>query len=69
MSEKNYLLISAIVFALVALLHFVSLFTHWSFQIGTVTVPLWGSWLGLLIGATLSIWAFRLLSQWKISHQ
>ena len=69
MSEKNYILISAIVFALVALLHLVRLFTHWSFQIGAVTVPLWGSWLGLLIGATLSIWAFRLLSQWKITHQ
>ncbi|MGF1542673.1 MAG: hypothetical protein ACFCU5_19900 [Pleurocapsa sp.] len=69
MSEKNYILISATVFALVALLHLVRLFTHWSFQIGAMTVPLWGSWLGLLIGATLSIWAFRLLSQWKISHQ
>ncbi len=69
MSEKNYLLISATIFALVALLHGARLFTHWSFQIGAVTIPLWGSWLGLLIGATLSIWAFRLLSQWKISHQ
>ena len=69
MSEKNYILISAIVFALAALLHLVRLFTHWSLQIGAMTVPLWGSWLGLLIGATLSIWAFRLLSQWKISHQ
>ena len=69
MSEKNYILISAIVFALVALLHLVRLFTHWSFQIGAMTVPLWGSWLGLLIGATLSIWAFRLLSQWEITHQ
>ena len=68
MSQKNYILISATIFTLIALLHFVRLFTHWSFQIGAVTVPLWGSWLGLLIGATLSIWAFRLLSQWKITH-
>jgi hypothetical protein len=69
MTEKNYLIISATIFALVALLHFARLFTHWSFQIGMLTVPLWGSWLGLLIGAALSIWAFRLLSQWNISHQ
>lgn len=69
MSERNYLLTSATIFALIALLHFVRLFTHWSVQIGTVTVPLWGSWLGLLIGAALSIWAFRLISQWKVSHQ
>ncbi len=69
MSEKNYLLISAIIFSLVALVHLGRLFTHWSFQIGTMTVPLWGSWLAVLIGATLSIWAFRLFSQWKITHQ
>ncbi len=69
MSEKNYLLISAIIFSLVALVHLVRLFTHWSFQIGAMTVPLWGSWLAVLIGATLSIWAFRLFSQWKITHQ
>jgi hypothetical protein len=69
MSEKNYLIISATIFALVALLHFFRLFTHWSFQIGTMSVPLWGSWLALVIAAALSVWAFRLLSQWKISHQ
>ena len=69
MSEKNYLLISATIFGLVALLHGVRLFTHWSFQIGAVTVPLWGSWLGLFIGATLSIWALSLISQWNVSHQ
>ncbi len=65
MSEKNYLLISATVFALVALLHLLRLFTHWSVQIGTVTFPVWGSWLGLLIAAALSIWAFRLMSVWR----
>lgn len=70
MSEKNYLLISATIFALVALLHFVRLMTHWSVQVGAVTFPLWGSWLGLFIGAALSIWAFRLMSQsqWRRSH-
>lgn len=69
MNEKHYLLISATIFALVALLHLVRLFSHWSFQIGAVTVPFWGSWLAVLMGVTLSIWAFRLISQWKISHQ
>jgi hypothetical protein len=68
MSEKNYLLISAIIFAVVALLHLVRLATHWSVQVGTVTFPLWGSWLGFLIAAVLSFWAFRLMSQWRRSH-
>ena len=68
MSERNYILISATIFGLVALLHFIRLFTHWSFQIGTFALPLWGSLLGLLIGATLSIWAFRMIYDWKTSH-
>lgn len=68
MSEKNYLLISASIFALFALLHLVRLLTHWSVQIGAMTFPLWGSWLVLLIASVLSIWAFRLVSQWQKSH-
>jgi hypothetical protein len=68
MSEKNYLLISATIFALVALLHMVRLVTHVSVQVGAVAFPLWGSWLGLIIGAALSVWAFRLISQWRRSH-
>jgi hypothetical protein len=68
MSEKNYLLISATIFALFALLHVVRLVTHVSVQVGAVAFPLWGSWLVLIIGAALSIWAFRLMSQWKQSH-
>ena len=69
MNEKTYLLISATIFALVALLHFLRLFAHLSVQIGSVTFPFWGSWLGLLIGATLSIWALRLMYEWKSSRQ
>ena len=69
MSEKTYLLISATVFSLFALLHFVRLVTHSSVQIGTLIFPIWGSWLALLLGAALSIWAFRLMVQWKSVHQ
>ncbi|NJR62241.1 MAG: hypothetical protein HC769_27515 [Cyanobacteria bacterium CRU_2_1] len=68
MSERNYLLVSAILFALLALLHLVRVITHWSIQIGTVTFPLWGSWLALLIGVVLSVWAFRLMYEWRRSH-
>jgi hypothetical protein len=68
MSGKTYLLISATIFTLVALLHLLRLFTHWSVQIGAVSVPLWGSWIGLIIGAALSIWAFRLMFQLKGRH-
>lgn len=68
MSERNYLLTSAILFALLAVLHLVRIIAHWSIQIGTATFPLWGSWLALLVGIVLSLWAFRLMSEWRQSH-
>lgn len=68
MSEKNYLLISATIFALVALLHALRLATHLSVQVGSAAFPLWGSWLGAIAAAALSIWAFRLMFQWQRSH-
>lgn len=65
MSEKNYILISAVLFGLVGFLHLVRLLTHSSIQIGTMMFPIWGSWLALLISVLLLVWAFRLLSHWQ----
>ncbi|OKH54611.1 hypothetical protein NIES2101_07335 [Calothrix sp. HK-06] len=69
MNEKVYLLISAAIFAFIAILHIIRLVNHWSLNIGAIAVPLWGSWLGLAIAAALSIWAFRLVAKWNASHQ
>jgi hypothetical protein len=63
MGEKNYLLISAIIFAAVAGLHLVRLLAHWSVQVGTFTFPLWGSGPGLIVATALSLWALRLSLQ------
>ncbi|WP_035985266.1 hypothetical protein [Leptolyngbya sp. KIOST-1] len=60
MRSKYYLLISAAIFALVALLHLARLLGQWTVQVGTVTLPFWGSWVGLAIAAALSLWALRL---------
>jgi hypothetical protein len=68
MREQKYLLISATIFALVALLHLVRLVTNLPVQFGTITFPIWGSWLGVIVAAILSIWAVRLMSQWHQSH-
>lgn len=60
MREKSYLLVSATIFALVAVLHLARLLGSWAVQVGTVTLPFWGSWLGLIIAATLSVWGLQL---------
>jgi hypothetical protein len=61
MSEKNYLFISATIFAFFAFLHVVRLVTRITVQVGAVAFPLWGSWLVLFVLGAMSIWAFRLI--------
>lgn len=68
MREQKFFLISATIFALIALLHVFRLVTNLPVQVGAVTFPIWGSWLGAIVAAGLSIWALRLMSQWKQSH-
>lgn len=68
MSDRTYLITSAVIFVLVAMFHLVRIVNHWSVQIGVTAVPLWGSWLGLLISVALSVWAFRLISDWRVSR-
>jgi phosphoglycerol transferase MdoB-like AlkP superfamily enzyme len=65
MSERTYLITSAVIFVLVAMFHLVRLVNHWSVQIGATAVPFWGSWLGLIIMVALSVWAFRLINDWR----
>jgi hypothetical protein len=65
MSERNYILISAAMFALVGFLHLVRLFTHSSIHIGTMMFPIWGSWLAFFIAVLLIIWAVRLMANWR----
>ncbi|GAB4135872.1 MAG: hypothetical protein Fur0046_09080 [Cyanobacteria bacterium J069] len=65
MTERNYLLISAMIFGLVGTLHLIRLVTQSSVQVGTVLFPVWGSWLGLVLAFGLCLWAIRLMSHWR----
>ena len=58
---KYYVAISALIFALVALVHLVRLAKRWSVQIGSLTIPITASWIGFLISAFLAIWGFAQL--------
>jgi uncharacterized protein (DUF697 family) len=55
------LVISGVIFALVALAHLGRLVYHWSVQVGDWTIPMWPSWSGMIVAAILSLWAFSLL--------
>lgn len=58
---RAYLQISGALFGLIALAHGHRLLRHWPVDLAGHMVPMWASWLGLLLAGGLSIWAFRLV--------
>ena len=54
MNQKTFTLTAGVVFALVAALHAVRLALRWTAVIGGWSVPLWVSWLGLLLAGYLA---------------
>ncbi len=60
MSQRSFLLVSAIVFTLVFLLHVLRLVYGWSATIAGWTVPIWVSWIGVVVSGFLALEGFRL---------
>ena len=60
MKQRNFFLITSILFALIAFLHAVRLLLGWQVSVGGAVVPIWASWIGLAIAAFLAYEGFRL---------
>ena len=60
MTEKTFATIAAVIFALVALLHLLRLVMGWSAVIDSWAVPMWVSWVGLVVAGGLSYYGARL---------
>ena len=58
---QTYLQISGTLFGLIAVGHLLRLFRHWPVDLAGYAVPLWVSWIGLLLTGGLSVWALRLV--------
>ncbi len=58
---KVYCIVSGIVFGLVAIVHLVRAIYQTPLQIGTMTVPIWPSWVGLAVAGVLCVSAFGVL--------
>ena len=59
MGYKKYCLVSGIVFSLVALAHLLRIVDAMTIQVGDYAVPMWVSWIGLIVTAGLAFWALR----------
>ena len=60
MGARAYFVVSALIFAVVAILHVLRSWNQWTFQVGSLILPFWVSWIGMFVAAGLSIWGFRL---------
>ena len=60
MAQRTFSLITAILFLLIALLHALRLLRGWHVVIGDLSVPVWVSWLGLVVAGYLAYEGFRL---------
>jgi hypothetical protein len=58
---RTYLQISGTLFGLIALAHLLRLFRHWPIDLAGHMVPLWASWVGVVLAGGLSVWALRLM--------
>ena len=54
MSQKTFTIITSVIFGLVALLHVLRIFFGLPAVIGGWTVPMWLSWIGLVVAGGLS---------------
>lgn len=59
-NKRIFLIIAAVVFMLVALLHLLRLINGWPVMLGNCTIPMWVSWPGLVATSLLSGWGFML---------
>ena len=63
MSRRAYLLTTAVIFSLIALLHLVRIVFGWSAVIGDWSVPMWLSWVGIIVAGALAYFGFSLARQ------
>ena len=54
MNRKSYLLATAIVFSVIGLIHLLRIILGWEAAIGGWTVPMWLSWLALIVSAAFA---------------
>jgi hypothetical protein len=56
--SNSYAIVSALIFALVAIAHLVRIIKQWAVFIGPALIPMSVSWAGLIVAALLAIWGF-----------
>ena len=59
MGPSGYRTVSGFVFGLIALLQGIRAVMQVPVQIGTTTIPVWVSWVAVVVAGSLCVWAFQ----------
>ena len=59
MNRNTYLTVTATLFLVVAVLHFLRIILGWDVEIGGLSIPFWLSWLAVLVAGALAYFGFR----------
>jgi hypothetical protein len=60
MSQKTFTITASVIFGIVALFHVLRILLVWPVVIGGWTVPMWFSWIGLVVAGGLSYFGINL---------
>jgi len=56
---SKYAVFSGVLFGVVAVLQAVRALYQWPVHVGGVDIPVWGSWVAVVVAGGLCVWAFQ----------
>jgi hypothetical protein len=59
MNQKTFSIVAGVIFAVVALVHLVRIYMDWPIVIGDWSVPMWVSWIALVVAGGLAYLGLR----------
>jgi hypothetical protein len=65
---KSYLIVTGVLFGVIAIVHLLRLIYGWPAQIGGWNMPLWLSWVGVLIASALCAWSLLLVRRGRATN-
>jgi Mn2+/Fe2+ NRAMP family transporter len=60
MNQKAFSIVAGVIFAVVALFHLVRIYMDWPVTIGDWSIPMWASWIALVVAGVLAFLGLRL---------
>ncbi len=56
---SKYVVVSGVLFGVIAVVQAVRALNQWPVHVGDFVVPVWGSWVAMVVAGSLCVWAFR----------